>query len=427
MIKIKPYAIKDHAVIAPGSKSYTHRIMIASALSDGPCVLKNCLKSEDTLLTLDALKHMGIGIHEFNDCIEINGTSGRFKTPDEPIFLGNSGTSMRLLCGLSALARGTTVLTGTERMCQRPIQDLLDGLHAIGVDARSVNGDGCPPVAIAGGAIEGGRLALRCHISSQFLSSLLLIGPCTQKGLEITVTEGPVSKPYIDLTVDIMERFGITVHREDYSFFMVPGEQTYRAGNYEVEPDCSQASYFWAAAAVTGTRIKVLGISRHTRQGDVKFAEVLQQMGGKVAYEADGIAVSGGNLQGVEVDMAHMPDVVPTLAVVAAFSRGTTIIKNVPHLKAKESDRINAVATELKKLGVAVQPTDDGMIIEGNPVLERTSPSTENITIDTYNDHRIAMSFAVAGLRVPGVAIKNERCVDKSFPNFWKTFEGLYA
>jgi len=334
---------------------------------------------------------------------------------------------MRLLCGLSALARGATVLTGTERMCQRPIQDLLDGLHDIGVDVRSVNGDGCPPIAIAGGQIEGGGLSLRCHISSQFLSALLLIGPYTRKGLDITVTEGPVSKPYIDLTIDIMKRFGVSVHREDYSFFMVPGGQTYRAGNYEVEPDCSQASYFWAVAAVTGARIKVLGISKETRQGDVKFAGVLQQMGCDVACEADGIAVSGGNLHGVEVDMAHMPDVVPTLAVVAAFSRGTTIIKNVPHLKAKESDRINAVATELKKLGIAVQPTDEGMVIEGNPALERTPSSTENIIIETYNDHRIAMSFAVAGLRIPGVAIKNERCVDKSFPNFWETFEELYA
>jgi 3-phosphoshikimate 1-carboxyvinyltransferase len=427
MIEIKQYPIKNHSVTVPGSKSCTHRIMIASALSDGLCVLTNCLKSEDTLLTLDALKHMGIGIHEFNDCIEINGTSGRFKTPDEPIFLGNSGTSMRLLCALSALARGTTVLTGTERMCQRPIQDLLDGLHRIGVEARSVNGNGCPPVTITGGEIEGGCLSLKCHISSQFLSALLLIGPCTQKGLEIIVTEGPVSKPYIDLTIDIMKRFGITVYRKDDTFFKVPGRQTYRSGNHEVEPDCSQASYFWAAAAVTGARIKVLGISNQTRQGDVQFAEVLKQMGCDVTYEADGIAVSGGKLNGIEVDMSHMPDVVPTLAVVAAFSRGTTIIKNVPHLKAKESDRINAVATELKKLGVAVQPTNDGMIIEGTPALKRTSPSTENITIETYNDHRIAMSFAVAGLRVPGILIKNERCVDKSFPNFWETFEELYA
>lgn len=429
MIEIKPQPIKNCDIVVPGSKSYTHRILIASALSDGPCTLTNCLKSEDTLLTLNALKQMGIDIREYGDRIVINGANGTFQACNEPIFLGNSGTSMRLLCGLAALGKGSYLFTGTKRMHERPIQDLLDGLNQIGVEARSMHDNGCPPVQVKGGQIRGGSLSLKCHISSQYLSALLLIGPRTRDGLEITITEGPVSKPYIDMTVDIMKRFGINVLREGYGYFKIAGNQTYRSGTYDVEPDCSQASYFWAAAAVTGARINVLGISQDTRQGDVRFAEVLRSMGCNVFYEKNGIGVSGGDLSGIEVDMANMPDIVPTLAVVAAFAKGTTVIKNVPHLKAKESDRIGSVAAELQKLGVDVRPTDDGLIIKGGlkPTPESGMKAAEKITIETYDDHRIAMSFAVAGLRIPGVWIKNERCVEKSFPNFWETFEGLYA
>jgi len=418
MIEIKTQKIKDSEVNVPGSKSYTHRILIASALSDGVCTIVNCLKSEDTLLTLNALRQLGVRIDEYEEKVVVHGAKGLFSPCKDPIYLANSGTSMRLLTGIVAIGNGTYTLTGTKRMHERPIQDLLDALNQIGVETHCINDNGCPPVKIKGSKLNGGNVELNCSISSQYLSSLLLMAPYTNKGLEITVTKGPVSKPYIDMTVDIMKRLGVKVDRDGYSNFNVPGNQIYKAGNYYVEPDCSQAGYFWAAAAITGSKIKVKGITKKSSQGDVRFADVLKEMGCKVFYEDDGIAISGHKLSAIEVDMVDMPDIVPTLAVVAAFARGTTIIKNVAHLREKECDRLGSVAKELSKMGIEAIVTDNGLTINGGKPV--------GAEIDTYNDHRIAMSFAVAGLVVPGIKIKDEKCVEKSFPEFWNVFEGLY-
>lgn len=419
MIEIKSQKIKKSVEVAvPGSKSYTHRILIAAALSDGICTLQNCLKSKDTLLTLNALRQLGVKVEERDNRLMVHGTNGVLKPCSCPVYLGNSGTSMRFLTGVAALGDGMYTLTGTERMFERPIQDLIDGLNQIGVFASSINKNGCPPVEIRGGRVKGGALSLKCKISSQYLSSLLLIAPYTQEGLEITVTDGLVSKPYVDMTIDIMTRLGVKVARDGYRRFTIHGRQAYRAGSYVVEPDCSQAGYFWAAAAITGSRIKVKGITKASRQGDVRFTKILEAMGCKIFHEKDGIAVSGVSLSAVEVDMADMPDIVPTLAVVAAFAKGTTLIKNVAHLKAKESDRLAAVVNELSKMDIKASPTDTGLAIKGGRPC--------GAVIDTYGDHRIAMSFAIAGLRVPGIVIKDEKCVEKSFPDFWNVFEGLY-
>lgn len=417
MIEIKPRHMMGCSVSVPGSKSYTHRILIAASLSDGPCVVKNGLQSEDTLLTLDALKQMGVDIDIIGNRFNVTGQRGILAAPEEPVYLGNSGTSMRLLTGVAALCRGVCTLTGSDRMKQRPIQDLLDALSNIGVEARSVDGNGCPPVEIFGGSVRGGKTGLRCKISSQFLSSLLLIGPYSKDGIDIRVTEGPVSKPYIDMTVEVMQRCGVNVEREGYDRFFVPGGQIYNSGTYVVEPDCSQAGYFWGVGAITGAKVKVFGISKNTRQGDVRFAQVLGEMGCVVKEESDGISVKGGELTAVDVDMADMPDMVPTLAVVASFAKGTTRIKNVAHLKAKESDRLGSVVDELVKMGVNAACTDSGMTIEGG--------QPKGAEIDTYNDHRIAMSFAMAGLKVPGIIINDEQCVEKSFPNYWEIFAEL--
>jgi len=418
MIEIKPQQIKKTEVTVPGSKSFTHRILICASLSDGICTIHNGLKSEDTLLTLAALKQMGIDIDVHNDTIVVHGERGELKPCQYPIYLGNSGTSVRLLTAVVSLGRGIYTLTGTKRMRERPIQDLIDGLKQIGVYAHCVENNGCPPVEINGGKNEGGEIALKCGTSSQFLSALLLIGPYLKQGIEINVVEGPVSKPYVDLTVDVMDKFGVVVERDGYDRFIVGGGQTYRAGSYVVEPDCSQAGYFWAAAAITGAGIKVKGISKNTRQGDIRFTEILEKMGCKILREKDGIKVTGGLLTAITADMADMPDMVPTLAVVAAFANGETVITNVPHLRAKESDRLGSVVQELSKMGIEATCSDTGMTIKGgNP---------RGARIDTYEDHRMAMSFAVAGLRVPGIFIKDEKCVEKSFPDFWNVFEGLY-
>lgn len=418
MIEIKSQKIYDSIITVPGSKSYTHRILIASALSDGVCTITNGLRSEDTLLTLGALKQMGITIDVWDDRIVVHGQHGKLKPCQDPVQLGNSGTSMRLLTAVAALGRGSYTLTGIERMQERPIQDLLDGLAQMGVAARSKNNTGCPPVEVIGGKVSGGSVALRCGVSSQFLSALLLIAPYTQKGVEINIIEGPVSKPYVDMTVDVMEELGVQVKRKGYESFSVAGEQVYRAGSYAVEPDCSQAGYFWAAAAITGIKIKVKGTTNKTRQGDVRFSQVLENMGCKINHDADGISVCGGTLSGITADMADMPDMVPTLAVVAAFARGTTVIENVGHLKAKESDRLGSVVKELSKIGIEASCSDTGMKITGG--------SPNGAEIETYGDHRMAMSFALVGLRVPGIIIRDENCVEKSFPDFWEVFEQLY-
>jgi 3-phosphoshikimate 1-carboxyvinyltransferase len=258
---------------------------------------------------------------------------------------------------------------------------------------------------------------INCSISSQYLSALLLIAPFADGEVHLHVTQGPVSKPYIDLTLDIMEKFRIRVEREGYIDFFVPGNQKYQCGEYDIEPDCSLASYFWAAAAISGAAVKVTGISDVSKQGDLKFIHVSKSMGCHVSYDTDGISVTGGKLSGIEVDMGDMPDLVPTLAVIASFAKGVTRIKNVAHLKAKESDHLAAVVNELNTIGISAVSQDNDLIITGG--------NAHGAEIETYNDHRIAMSFAVAGLVIPGIKIKNEMCVEKSFPNFWNVFNQL--
>jgi 3-phosphoshikimate 1-carboxyvinyltransferase len=417
MKQILAHPIKNGTVIVPGSKSYTHRMLIAAALSDGQCRIINPLRSEDTLLTLSGLKQMGIGVDADSEDMIVGGTGGALTACAAPVYLENSGTSLRLLTGICALGKGTYVLDGTERMRERPIQDLVEGLNQLGVSAHSIRGNGCPPVQVKGGRIRGGVVRLKCAVSSQYLSSMLLLAPYTEEGLEIIVAEGPVSRPYVDMTLEVMLRLGVSVERDGYTRFRVSGKQVYRSGTYRVEPDCSQASYFWGAAAISGASVKVSGTTKRSRQGDVRFVEVLEAMGCRVIEEPDGISVSGGSLSGVDVDMSDMPDVVPTLAVIAAFATGQTRIRNVAHLKAKESDRLGAVVAELNKMGIEADCTDTGMVITGG--------HPKGAEIETYNDHRIAMSFAIAGLKTPGIIIRDEGCVRKSFPGFWEVFETL--
>jgi len=418
MIEITPKKIDRYAATVPGSKSYTHRILVAAALADGISIIENGLVSDDTLLTLNALKQMGTQIENLRDRFVVSGIKGHLESCRAPLFLGNSGTSMRLITALAAIGQGEYILSGTRRMHERPLQDLLDGLHQIKVNAISVNQNGCPPVKVTGMRVTGGKIELNCGTSSQYLSALLLIAPYTIRGIEIKITSGPVSKPYIDMTVDVMQRMGIEVQRSGYNLFAVKGGQVFRAGRYVVEPDCSQAGYFWAAAAITGSSVTVRGINADSRQGDIGFVELLRKMGCSVIKRNDGIEVVGPPLlAGIDVDMGDMPDLVPTLAVVAAFAKGTTRIRNVAHLKVKESDRIGAVINELEKMGIKALCRDDGMVIHGG--------IPHGAKIETYDDHRIAMSFALAGLNIPGIFICNERCVEKSFPHFWNVFKRM--
>jgi 3-phosphoshikimate 1-carboxyvinyltransferase len=294
---------------------------------------------------------------------------------------------------------------------------LLAALQQLNISAQSINGNGCPPIRVSGGLVAGGAVQIDCGVSSQYLSALLLMAPLTSKGLEIEVIKGPVSRPYVDLTLAVMQRFGVEVEAFGYDRFKVAGWQSYDAGHYQVEPDCSQAGYFWAAAAITESEIKVCGIKSDSVQGDLGFVRVLEKMGCSLGFADDGITVTGAPLQALEVDMGDMPDLVPTLAVVAAFAKGTTVMTNVAHLRAKESDRLAAVATELGKMGIVTNCGDDFITVTGG--------QPHGAVIKTYDDHRIAMSFSLAGLKVAGVKIEDEDCVGKSFPNYWSVFNEL--
>lgn len=418
MKQIKTRNIHSCAVTVPGSKSVSHRMVICAALANGQSVVDNLLKSEDIELTMATLVHMGASITETgNNSVTINGFNGKPGPFSGPIYLGNSGTSMRLLAGIAALGDSAYTLTGDERMNQRPMDALLASLRMIHIDAASVHGNGCPPVSIKGGNRRGGLVTLDCSTSSQYLSAMLMMGAVLRNGLHISLSGPPVSAPYVDLTLDTMKRFQVIVQRITETQYRVPGGQEYVSGHFAVEPDLSNASYFWAAGAVSGSPVKVTGVSRDSLQGDLAFVDILERMGCEVVEDDDGIAVSGGELKAVDVDMGRCPDVVPTLAVVAAFASGTTRISNIAHLRGKECDRIEAMVSQLRKMGITADQGDDWLSVTGG--------IPHGASIDTFNDHRIAMAFSVAGLKVENVSIENESCVGKSFPTFWEVFETL--
>jgi 3-phosphoshikimate 1-carboxyvinyltransferase len=389
---------------------------MAAALAAGESLLTNALAAEDTELTARALAQLGAGIDWQGTTVRVTGRAGRWLPVTLPLYLGNSGTSMRFLTALTALGQGDYLLTGTERLCRRPLGELLAALGEIGVRTVCEKDDGCPPVRVTGG-LNGGQTNLSGGTSSQYLSALLFIGPLAPQGLEIQVTGELVSRPYVDLTLEVLGDFGISYYREGYRFFRLPGGQVYQPQEYEIEADASSASYFWAAAALTGGRVTITNLNLSSSQGDAAFPKVLERLGCAIESTPAGLTVQGGPLKGVEVNMAAMPDLVPTLAVLAAFAQGDTVITGVAHLRHKESDRLAAVAAELTKLGIEARETADGLVIRGG--------TPQGALIHTYDDHRIAMSFAVAGLKAKGMRIADPDCVAKSFPDFWEFFDRL--
>jgi 3-phosphoshikimate 1-carboxyvinyltransferase len=421
MKEIKTISALDATVKIPGSKSITHRALIAAALADGNSMLKSFLSSEDTLYTLNALREMGVEIAIDGDDVSVSGNGGVFGgfSEKKEIFLGNSGTSYRLLLSVAALANREFVFTGSSRMYERPIVDLVAALNRLGANISFIEKEGYPPVAIKASGIKGGKVSVPGNISSQYISSLLLAGPYTSEGIEIDVKMGLVSRPYVDLTLDVMKSFGVETTHEEYQRFRIPSENHYKSRLFTIEGDVSSASYFWGAAAVTGGTVITDNIHPlATVQGDIAFLDILDEMGCSIGRSEDSVMVKGGTLKGVEVDMESMPDMVPTLAAVALFAEGKTVIRNVRHLRYKESDRIGDTALELRRIGAKIEEKEDGLIIHGGQKLAGSE-------IDPHKDHRLAMSLAVAGLRVPGIKITDEKCVDKSFPSFWEMWSKL--
>ena len=417
MIEVKPLQNLQATVTVPGSKSYTNRALLIAGLTDGECRLEKPLVSDDTKYMIRALKAFGVSVQEGKDVFIVSGSGGKLSTPKEDIFIGNAGTAMRFLTTFSALAPGKTRLDGDERMRQRPLADLLDCLTQMGVKAVSANGNGCPPIDISGGEVPGGDVQLAGDKSSQYLTSILLSAPYFKNDTCIHIQGDLTSKSYADITLDIMKTFGVHVDNESYQRFKVKAGDYYKAQTYQVESDWSSASYFLAAAAVTGGEVTLTGINPHSVQGDAQFTSVLEKMGCRVEKKANALHIKGNPLRGITINMNNMPDAVQTLAVIALFAEGETVIEGIGNLRIKETDRISALANELTRLGAGVEAGEDFLIIRPGDY--------KGAEVETYDDHRMAMSFAVAGLKIPGVRIKDPKCVEKSFPDFFQRFANL--
>ena len=410
----------EATVTMPGSKSYTQRALVLAALAEGKSVLHNPLVAEDTSHLIAALRLLGTEILSRNGDLLVTGTGGRLANPGREIYLGNNGTAMRILTGLVSIGPGTFTLTGDQRLRERPIEPLLAALRSLGIDARSLDREGYPPVVIRTSGLQGGKVTLRDIESSQYISALLLCAPYGT-GDTLIELEGRVpSLPYVDMTIEAMTQFGVDVQRDTAHGYLVKSGQRYRGIRYWIEGDASSASYFFLAAAICQGKVSVENINPRSLQGDIGFLSLLETLGCSVLWEKNRVELAGRELHGGDrvFDLGDMPDMVPTLAVLSALRPGRTVIENVAHLRLKESDRLSALATELGKTGIPVEERKDGLIITGG--------QPHGAEIETYNDHRIAMSFAVLGLAVPGMSIRNPACVSKSFPGFWGELEKLY-
>ena len=403
-----------HASIRPpGSKSITNRAMVCAALADGRSTLNGALDSEDTQVMIDGLRQLGLKVERDADNrkIHVSGCGGFLPARRADLFIANSGTTVRFLTAVVSLGHGRFRLDGSPRMRQRPIADLLGALKELGVDATDELDTGCPPVIVHAAGMPGGQATVAGDISSQYLSGLLMAAPYAKRTVELNVRGELVSKPYIRMTLAVMKAFGIGVQTQDLSRFVISPQQQYQGRQYDVEPDASAASYFFAAAAITAGQVTVEGLSRNSLQGDVAFCDCLEQMGCEVQYGPDSITVAGRPLHGIDVNMNAISDTVQTLSAVALFADGATRIYDVANMRHKETDRISALVTELRKFGAEVEEHDDGL---------RISPSARHgAQIDTYDDHRMAMSMALVGLATSGVVIRNPGCTAKTYPGFF--------
>lgn len=419
MKQIKPLKEINAVISVPGSKSYTQRALITSSLASGKSIIKDALISEDTEHLIKALRALGANIAQEQTDFVVEGTGGKLVTPSSPLYLGNNGTGLRFLVGTVSLGHGTFVLDGNRRMRQRPIQPLVDALNKMGVKAFCVEGNGCPPVEVQARGLPGGKTHLTTALSSQYVSSLLLASPYAETDIEIAISSLIPSWPYIKLTTDVMAHFGVEVSVSEDRLFHIKARQIYQPKEYVIEGDVSSATYFMAAAAIVGQTIRISNINPDSLQGDLRFLQILETMGCKVSASRDGVEVTGplSNHEDLSFDLNDVPDMVPALAVVSAFRKGKTILKNILHLRVKESDRVAALTRELGKIGARAEKKADGMIIQGI--------ATRGAEIDCYSDHRIAMSFAIVGLAIEGITIKDPDCVKKSFPDFWEKLDSL--
>src|SRR3989338_1568730 len=417
MIEITPIKSLNAAVSVLGSKYIANRLLIICALANGTSVLKNVPDNDDINNAINALRQFGIKIEKNNETLAITGTNGKLKSPKEEINVGDSGTLLRFITGFAALAKGKTAITGSKRIQERPISDLLNSLNDLGIKSNSKNGNA--PLTIHGGSLKGGKTSVKGNVSSQFISSLLMISPFANDDVEITVDGKLVSSEYIDLTINLMKEFGVKVERKN-NVFKVKANRRYKSKNFTIPSDWASANYFLAAAAIVPGKVRIDNLDLQSNQPESGFIDLLVRMGCKAKIKKNSIELTGtNNLKGIEIDMSSMPDSAQTLAIVSLFTDGKTRIRNIGNLKFKESDRLNDTAAELRKLGANVEITNDGM--------EITPGKLKSAIIDSHNDHRMAMSFAIAGLKIQDIKIKNPDAVKKSFPQFFGKLSGIGA
>ena len=413
----------DHLLNAtvrvPGSKSLTNRALLIASLANGTTHLSNALFSDDSRYFAKALQTLGFDVllNEVNHSMTVTGLGGKIPATKAELFIGNAGTAARFLSAFLTLGNGEYILDGESRMRERPIGDLIDALNQLGVVLEATNN--CPPVEIFAKGLSGGKTTIAGNISSQFLSALLMVAPYAQSQIEVTLSTDLNSKPYVDMTIAIMKDFGVEIERQGYSQFTIHPTSYSPLSAYAIESDASAASYFFAAPAICGGTSKVENISRKSVQGDIGFLDVLQQMGCTITESDNSIQVTGtSELHGIDADMRDIPDTAQTLAAVAPFASSPTRIRGIASARVKETDRVSATCTELKRLGVQVEEYEDGMTIHPCQTFKPAN-------IQTYNDHRMAMAFSLIGLRIPGITIENPACVSKTFPNYFEVLDSL--
>ncbi|MFU2059596.1 3-phosphoshikimate 1-carboxyvinyltransferase [Avibacterium volantium] len=425
-LTLQPISFVEGEINLPGSKSLSNRALLLAALAKGTTRVKNLLDSDDIRHMLNALQALGVKYQLSQDKREckIEGVGGAFQWQGGlSLYLGNAGTAMRPLSAALCLkgeVPAEIILTGEPRMKERPIKHLVDALRQVGANISYLENEGYPPIAIQNSGLKGGKVQIDGSISSQFLTALLMAAPLAEGDMEIEIIGDLVSKPYIDITLAMMKDFGVTVRNDGYRTFFVQGNQSYISPKrYLVEGDASSASYFLAAGAIKG-KVKVTGIGKNSIQGDRLFADVLEKMGAKITWGEDFIQAEKGNLKGIDMDMNHIPDAAMTIATTALFADGETVIRNIYNWRVKETDRLSAMATELRKIGAEVEEGEDYIRIQPLP-LDQFQPAE----IETYNDHRMAMCFALVALANTPITILDPKCTAKTFPTFFAEFSNI--
>ncbi|MCG9759789.1 3-phosphoshikimate 1-carboxyvinyltransferase [Pseudoalteromonas sp. Isolate6] len=420
-LTLKPITKVGGSVTLPGSKSLSNRILLLAALCEGTTKVTNLLDSDDIRHMLGALSQLGVEVtlEDDNTVALVKGNGGNFISPVEPLFLGNAGTAYRPLTAVLAAISGDYELIGEPRMEERPIGHLVDAMQTLGADIQYLKNKDYPPLKIAGKQLAGGEVEIDGSISSQFLTALLMAAPLFSGDTNIAIKGELVSKPYIDITIGVMAHFGVHVENHDYQRFVVKAGQQYQSpGTLMVEGDASSASYFIAAAAIAGGEIEIKGVGKQSVQGDIGFAKVMEQVGANIDWHDERIVVRKGELNGVDIDANAIPDAAMTLATVALFAKGKTAIRNIYNWRVKETDRLAAMATELKKVGAEV--------VEGHDFIEVTPPANFNFTdVDTYNDHRIAMCFSMVAVGGQAITINDPKCTAKTFPTYFSVLESI--